>query len=74
MGKPKRTTGRAAKAPAPAQDVQPFAKLVALLKDHPGRTAIELQHLGWRPETDGDLEAAEKAGRIVWVHKKWYAV
>jgi hypothetical protein len=53
--------------------VEKFAKLVALLKEHPGRTAIELQHLGYRPETDGELTEAEKAGLIVWVHGKWYA-
>jgi hypothetical protein len=55
-------------------DVQKFAKLVAILKEHPGQTAIELGHLGWRPETDGDLAEAEKAGLIVYAHGKWYAV
>ncbi len=47
---------------------------MALLKEHAGRTAIELQHLGWRPETHGELKEAEKAGVIVWVRKKWFAV
>jgi hypothetical protein len=60
--------------PPAKQAVERFAKLVALLKEHPGRTAIELQHLGWRPETDGELEEAEKAGLIVWVRQKWFAV
>ncbi len=52
MGKAKRTTDRphrqAPKAPRPSPppDVEKFAKLVALLKAHPGRTAIELGHLG----------------------------
>jgi hypothetical protein len=80
MGKTKRTTDhphpQASHAPPtpPPQDVEKFAKLVALLKEHPGRTAIELQHLGWRPETHGELKEAEKAGVIVWVRKKWFAV
>ncbi len=51
-----------------------FPKLVALLKEHPGQTAIQLQHLGWRPEIDGELEEAQRAGLIAWVHGKWYAV
>ncbi len=51
-----------------------FAKLVALLKEYTGRTAIELEHLGWRPETHGELTEAQKAGLIVWVRNKWYAV
>ena len=48
-------------------NVEKFAKLVAILKEYPGQT-------GWRPETDGELEEAQKAGVIVWVHGKWYAV
>ncbi len=55
-------------------DAEKFAKLVALLKEHPGQTAIQLQHLGWRPEIEGELEEAQKAGLIVWEHGKWYAV
>ncbi len=55
-------------------DAEKFAKLVALLKEHPGQTAIQLQHLGWRPETDGELTEAEQAGRIVYLHGKWFAV
>ena len=55
-------------------DVEKFAKLMALLKQYPGRNAIELGHLGWRPETHGDLREAQKAGLIVWVKNKWYAV
>ena len=51
-----------------------FAKLVALLTEHPGRNAIELEHLGYRPETHGDLMEAQKAGVIVWMRKAWYAV
>ncbi len=76
MGKAKRTTDRTHPQPskAPPQDVEKFAKLVALLKEHPGQTAIELGHLGWRPETDGELTEAEKAGVIVWVRQKWFAV
>jgi hypothetical protein len=78
LGKTKPTTDRphplASHAPPPPHDVEKFAKLVALLKEYPGRTAIELQHLGWRPETDGELKEAEKAGAIVWVRKKWFAV
>src|SRR3974377_1169066 len=54
--------------------VEKFAKLVALLKEYPGRNAIELQHLGYRPETHGDLIEAQKAGLIVWVKDKWFAV
>ena len=55
-------------------DAEKFAKLVALLKQYPGRNAIELEHLGWRPETHGDMLAAQKAGGIVLVKNKWYAV
>ena len=55
-------------------DAEKFAKLVALLKEYPGRNAIELGHLGWRRETHGDLMEAQKAGLIVWVKDKWYAV
>ena len=51
-------------------DVEKFARLVALLKQYPGRNAIELGHLGWRPETHGDLREAQKAGLIVWVQNK----
>ena len=51
-----------------------FGKLVALLKQHPGKNAIELSHLGWRPETHGNLMEAQKAGLIVWVKDKWFAV
>ena len=46
-------------------DVAKFAKLVALLKQYPGRNAIQFEHLGWRPETHGDLREAQKAGLIV---------
>jgi hypothetical protein len=55
-------------------DAKQFAKLVALLKEYPGRTAIELEHLGWRPETHGEPTEAQRAGLIVWVRNKWYAV
>ncbi len=71
MGKTKRTTDRthpqASNTPPtpPPQGVEKVAKLVALLKEYPGQTAIELQHLGWRPEIDGELEEAQKAGLIV---------
>ncbi len=70
----KRVKPRGKKAPPPPQGLKKFAKLVALLKEHLGETAIQLQHLGCRPKTDGELEEAEKAGRIVWVRQRWYAV
>jgi len=43
-------------------DARKFAKLVALLKQYPGKNTIELGHLGWRPETHGNLLEAQKAG------------
>ena len=55
-------------------DAEKSAKLVALLKEHPGRTAIELGHLGYRPETHGGLMEARKAGVIMRVRKGGYAV
>ena len=65
MGKTKSTTDRAhpQASKAPPQDVKKFAKLVALLKEHLGQTAIQLQHLGCRPETDGGAEGGGK-GRV----------
>jgi len=40
----------------------------------PRKNAIKLRHLGWRPEMHGDLMEAQKAGPIVWVKDKWFAV
>ncbi len=74
MGKPTTDRAHPQASKAPPQDQKQFAKLVALLKEYPGQTAIQLQHLGWRPETDDDLREAERAGLIVWVRNRWYAV
>ncbi|HWT82895.1 MAG TPA: hypothetical protein VN648_29280 [Candidatus Methylomirabilis sp.] len=43
-------------------DGKKFAKRVALLKEYPGRTAIELEHLAWRPESHGDLTGRAEGG------------
>ena len=50
----------------------PRRKVVELVKKYPGRTAAQLQKLGWKSGPHGSLHDAEKAGLIVWTDQGWF--